>query len=229
MGRWPRLPPPLVRAARQLRPLDPRAAKDALLFSLEAAVFAGWAPSRRHPARRSPGRHGICHPPATLSDTATDLLLQGYTARVTQGYPAAVPALRRAVQAFLADEVDPDVALHRFGLAAIAAADLLDDASVERLTATWIDRARHRGALARLAPALAFRSAFVEGPAGRLAAALAAELEAHELAGVTGNPAVVPPTGAHTLLSLALSGHEAEARVIAAAVSQRGPRQGRRR
>lgn len=73
----------------------------------------------------------------------------------------------------------------------------------KRLTTAWIDRARDHGALARLAPALAFRSAFVEGPAGRLPAALAAELEAHELAGVTGNPAVAPPTGAHTLLNLA--------------------------
>jgi hypothetical protein len=80
--------------------------------------------------------------------------------------------------------------------------------------------------LARLAPALAFRSAFVDGPAGRLAAARAAELEAHELAELTGNPAVVPPTGAHTLLSLALSGHEAEARVIAAAVSEEAPGRG---
>jgi hypothetical protein len=30
-------------------------------------------------------------------DSATDLLLQGYTARVTGGYAAAVPALRRAI------------------------------------------------------------------------------------------------------------------------------------
>ena len=59
------------------------------------------------------------------------------------------------------------------------------------------------GALARLAPALAFRGAFVEGPAGRLAAARAAELEAHELAGLTGNPESPLPREEDTLLSLA--------------------------
>ena len=61
---------------------------------------------------------------------------------MTGGYAAAVPALRRAIQAFLADEVDPDVALPRFQLVTIAAVDLLDDASVDRLTRSWMDHAR---------------------------------------------------------------------------------------
>jgi DNA-binding CsgD family transcriptional regulator len=215
----------LVCAARQWRPFDPCAARDALLSALEATVFAGWAPTG--PLLREIAQMARDLPPTgDPPDTATDLLLQGYTARVTRGYAAAVPALRRAVEVLLADEVDPDVALNLFGLATIAAADLLDDASVERLTTSWTDRARDRGALARLAPALAFRSAFVHAPGGRLAAARGAESEAHELAGVTGNPAVVPPTGAHTLLTLGLSGREAEARVIAAAVFEEAPGRG---
>ena len=82
------------------------------------------------------------------------------------------------------------------------------------------------GALARLAGALAFRSAFVDGPGGRLAAARAAESEAHELAEATDNPAVVPPTGAHTLPILVLSGREAEARATAAAVAREAPGRG---
>ncbi len=215
----------LVCAARRLRPLDPRAARDALLSALEAAVFAGWAPST--PLLHEIARTARDLPPTGDSpDSATDLLLQGYTARVTRGYAAAVPALRRAVQAFLADEMDPDVALSRFELAALAAVDLLDDASVDRLTTHWMDRARENGALAKLAGALGFRSALVDGPGGRLAAARAAESEAHELAEVTGNPGVVPPTGAHTLLTLALSGREAEARATAAAVSEEAPGRG---
>ena len=188
-------------------------------------MFAGWAPS-------TPLLHEIARtarnlpPTGDPPDSAANLLLRGCTARVTGGYAAAVPPLRRTVQAFLADEVDPDVALQRLELAAVLAADLLDDASVERLTADWIDRARASGALARLAAALAFRSAYVDGPAGQLAAARAAEAEAHELAEVTGNPGVVPPTGAHTLLTLALSGREAEARATAAAVSEEAPGRG---
>ena len=178
----------LVGAARRLRPLDRRAARDTLLSALEAAVFAGWASSStllREIARTARDLPPTGDPP----DSAANLLLQGYTARVTDGYAAAVPVLRRAVQAFLAEDVDPDIALRRLLLAAITAADLLDDASVERLTTSWIDRARERGALAKLAAALAFRSAFVDGPGGRLVAARAAESEAHDLAEATGTPA----------------------------------------
>ncbi|MEK6438636.1 helix-turn-helix transcriptional regulator [Pseudonocardia sp. T1-2H] len=215
----------LVCAARRLRPLDPRAARDALLSALEAAVFAGSAPS-------APLLHEIAWtarnlpPTGDSPDSAADLLLEGCTARVTGDYAAAVPVLRRTVQAFLAEKVDPDVTLQKLELAAVSAADLLDDASTEQLTADWIDRARESGALARLAGALAFRSAYVDGPAGRLAAARAAESEAHELAEVTGNPGVVPPTGAHTLLTLGLSGREAEARATAAAVAREAPGRG---
>jgi DNA-binding CsgD family transcriptional regulator len=215
----------LVDAARLLRPLDPRAARDALLSALEAAVYAGWAhstPLLHEIARTARNLPTTGNPP----DSAADLLLQGYTARVTGGYAAAVPALRRAIQAFLADEVDPDVALPRFQLVTLAAVDLLDDASVDRLTRHWMDHARKSGALAKLAGALGFRSALVDGLGGHLAAARAAEAEAHELAEVTENPGVVPPSGAGTLPILVLSGREAEARARAAVVAREAPGRG---
>ena len=215
----------LVDAARRLRPLDPGAGRDALLSALEAAVFAGWAPCGAHLQDIALTARDL-GPTGDPPDSAANLLLQGYTTRVTGGYVAAVPALRRAVQAFLAEDVDPDVALRRLELAAIAATDLLDDAPVEWLTTSWIHLARQRGALAKLAAALAFRSAFVDGPAGRLAAARAAESQAHDLAEVTHNPGAVPPTGAHTLLTLALSGRESEARATAAAVAREAPGRG---
>ena len=215
----------LVGAARRLGQLDPPAARDALLSALEATVFAGWASSvpLLHQIAQTAGELA---PTGAPPDPATSLLLQGCITRATGGYGAAAPALRRAVQAFLADEVDPDVALRRLELVAVAAVDLLDDSAVEQLATDWIDLARQRGALTRLADGLAFRSAFVDAPAGRLAAAYAAEAEAHELAEVTGNPGLVPPTGAHTLLSLALSGREAEARATAAAVAGEAPGRG---
>ncbi|MPV90258.1 AAA family ATPase, partial [Georgenia ruanii] len=215
----------LLCAARRLRSLDPREARDALLSALEAAVFAGWAPSApllQEIARTAQHLPHTGDPP----DSAAQLLLQGCITRLTSGYVAAVPTLRRTVQAFLADEIDQDVALQRVELAAVLAADLWDDSAVEQLAADWIDRARGIGALPRLAAALAFRGVYVDGPAGRLAAARVAESEAHELAEATGNPAIVPPTGAHTLLTLALSGREAEARAIASAVAGEAPGRG---
>ncbi len=215
----------LVDAARRLRPLAPRAARDALLSALEATAFAGWAPCAAL-LQEIAGTAGDLPPTGDPPDSAANLLLRAHSTRVTGGYAAAVPASRRAVQAFLADDVDRDVALRRLELAAITAADLMDDASAERLTARWITCAREHGALARLAGALAFRSAYVDGPEGRLDAAREAESEAHDLAETTHNPAVVPPTGAHTLLTLALSGHEAEARATAAAVAHDAPSRG---
>ena len=64
---------------------------------------------------------------------------------MTDGYAPAVPPLRMAMKAFLVEDLDPDVALRRLELAAITAADLLDDASVERLITDWVDRARREG------------------------------------------------------------------------------------
>jgi DNA-binding CsgD family transcriptional regulator len=215
----------LAGAAGQLRTLDPAGARDALLSALEATVFAGWASS-------APLLHEIAGTARAVlltaepPDSAPHKLLQGCTARATDGYAAAVPVLRCTIEAFLARQVEPDVALRRLALAAISAADLLDDASVEQLTTDWIDRARQIGALARLADGLAFRSAFVDAPGGRLAAAREAEAEAHELAEVTANPGLVPPTGAHTLLTLTLSGREVEARATAAAVAEDAPGRG---
>ena len=215
----------LVDAAARLRPLDPRAARDALLSALESAAFAGWAPSA--PLLDEIARIAQDLPPTgDPPDSAPNLLLQGYTARLTDGYAAGLRALRGAVRALVADDVDPDVALRRLELAAITAADLLDDAAAERLTAHWIDRARESGALARLAGGLAFRSAFVDGPSGRLAAAWTADAEARELGEVTHNAAIVPPTGAHRVITLALSGQEAEARATASAVAREAPSRG---
>ena len=212
-------------AAWRLRPLDPAAARDALLSALESATFAGWGPS--DPLLADIAEIARDLPPADdPSSHVPALLLDGYSARLTAGYGAAVDPIRGAITALLRGDCDPDVALRRLELTAISAADLLDETSVERLTKLWIDTARQTGALARLAGGLAFRSAFVDAPGGRLSAARSAEAEAAELGEVTHNPAVVPPTGAHRVITLALRGDEAGAREVAKAVAQEAPTRG---
>ena len=215
----------LVDAAVRLQPLDPRAARDALLSALESAAFAGWASSA--PLLDEVARIMRDLPPTSdPPDSGPNLLLHGLTARLTGGYVAGVPATRGAVRAFLGAEEDPDMALGRLELAAICAADLLDEAAVQGLTTRWIDEARECGALARLAGGLAFRSAFVDAPAGQLSAARRADADARELGEVTHNPAIVPPTGAHRVITLALSGNEVETRKTAAAVAREAPKRG---
>jgi DNA-binding CsgD family transcriptional regulator len=215
----------LVDAARRLRRIDPLAARDTLLSALESAAFAGWAQSTSLLGEIAEIARDLLSAGAP-PDSAPTLLLQGYTARLSAGYAAGVAPMCGAITAFLRGDADPDVALRHLELTAISAADLLDETAVERLTRIWIDTARQNGALARLAGALAFRSAFVDAPSGRLSAAQAANAEASELGQVTHNLAIVPPTGAHLVITLALAGNEVIARETAAAVAREAPSRG---
>jgi DNA-binding CsgD family transcriptional regulator len=214
-----------VEVAGRLHSVDPEGARDALLSALESTVFAGWAPCESL-LDQIAGQALDLPCPEASSGSAAVLLLRGYAARLTEGYVAGVPVIREALSAFQRGDADPNVVLRRLELAAISAVDLLDDATAERLSALWIDGARRTGALARLAAGLAFRSAFVDAPNGRLAAARTADAEARELGQVTRNAAVVPPTGAHRVIGLALSGQESTARETAAAVAAEAPKRG---
>ncbi len=211
--------------ARRLHSVDPEGARDALLSALESTVFAGWAPCAALLDQIAGLALELPSTEAT-SESAAVLLLRGYAARLTEGYTAGVPVIREALSTFRRGDADPGVVLRRLELAAISAVDLLDDAMAERLSTLWIDGARRTGALARLAGGLAFRSAFVDAHYGRLAAARTADAEARDLGQVTRNEAVVPPTGAHRVIGLALSGQESMAREMAAAVAAEAPKRG---
>ena len=156
------------------------------------------------------------------AESAPELLLEGYTARLDRratpracprcGCHHGVPARRHRPRRGPA----PPRAGHRLrGRPPRRARGGAADQALDR-------RARQSGALARLARGLAFRSIFVDAPGGRLAEARRREAEAAELGEVTHNPTVVPPTGAHLVLALALSGKEADAH-------GRPPRRSRRR
>jgi DNA-binding CsgD family transcriptional regulator len=212
----------LVGAARVLWPLDPGDAADTLISALDSTVFAGWAPSAPI-LEQIAGLVSDLRSTEVGSATPSQLLLQGYAARVTSGYAAGVASTRAAIDALRRGDDESDVVFERLELGVVSAADLLDEAAVEQLVTIWIDKARRRGALARLARGLAFRGVFVETPSGRLAAARTSYAEADDLGELTHNPAVVPPTGAHRLITLALSGHEQQTRETAAAVAGEAP------
>ncbi|HEX5621830.1 MAG TPA: AAA family ATPase, partial [Solirubrobacteraceae bacterium] len=88
----------LLDAARKLEPLDAAMARETHLEAVLAAMFAGRlgdGPSVREAAEAA--RAG---PPASEPPRAIDLLLDGLTARFTEGYAAAVPALREALATY---------------------------------------------------------------------------------------------------------------------------------
>lgn len=146
-GEAPRL---LHQAALKLETLDPRLSRDTYLDAWAAALFAGRLAQEggslaevSHAATRAPD---AVEPPQPR-----DLLLDGLAEVFTDGRAAAVPALRRAVQAF-ADPLAPDDDVLRWGwLASRAALFIWDYDRALAISATAARLARETGALEALA------------------------------------------------------------------------------
>ncbi len=113
----------LLRVAERLAPTDGRLAREVYLEALTLEISRG--------LRSKFGVSAVCKaahaaPPAPGSPQATDLALDGLIERFTEGYAAAMPQLRRALDTFAAsdDMTDPE----RWGrLMTCIAMDLWDD------------------------------------------------------------------------------------------------------
>ncbi len=145
--------PLLVAAARRLVPLDAETALDTFLDAIAAAMFAG----------RLGGDDGVeevaAAVRASLGSQPPDkgnLVLDALVSRFTDGYPAAVPALQRAVRAFR--EVSPSEGLQRYWLVAAMAADLWHDQGWHATARRYVQVAREVGAMTDLALALNSRA-----------------------------------------------------------------------
>ena len=102
---------------------------------------------------RFPGRHGAAPPPAE-APRPCDLLLDGLTTMVTHGHAAAEPTLRRAVNAFLDDQVSGEEWLQWGILAQMATMAVWDFDGWVRMSTRHVELARASGALAPLSIAL---------------------------------------------------------------------------
>ncbi len=142
----------LLEAAGRLEPLDARLARETYLDALSATLFAGGdlhdvaAAARAAPAADEPPR-------------AADLLLDGMSLAVTEGYAAAAPVLRRAVTAFRGTAVSREERIRWLWLASRAAVSLWDDEAWDALSALHIEMVREAGALSELPVALSTRIA----------------------------------------------------------------------
>jgi DNA-binding CsgD family transcriptional regulator len=217
--------PVLLEAARALAPADPRGARAALLEAGEAAVYAGWSASRAvlaeiaAAARATPA-------PAGAEVSATDLLLDGFAARVAAGYPTSVPLFRRAIAMLRAGDLSPREGLRLPRLGCFAATELWDDQAQYALAIRWVQLARDLGALTAL-PAALNNQGSVEVAAGRFDAAWACVAEASEISAATGNPGLAGTAGVAEAYQLAWRGCEADARRVAAAVVREATGAGR--
>jgi DNA-binding CsgD family transcriptional regulator len=143
----------LLAAARRLQPLEPALARDALLDALTAALYVG----------RLSGDVGVpevaraARAATSSSERPADLLLDGFSLVITEGYGAGAPLLKRALAGFRAGDMPVTDAIQWLWLATHAAHDLWDDESWELLCTRHVQLARQVGALAVLPIALSAR------------------------------------------------------------------------
>jgi DNA-binding CsgD family transcriptional regulator len=143
----------LLQAARRLESLDAGLAWETYLYAWVASHLAGplagpggLLPEVSLAAQAAPRPAGARRP--------CDLLLDGLTTMIVQGRAAGAPALRRAVNAFLDDQVSGEEWLQWGIFAQMAAMAVWDFDSWVALSTRHVDLARALGALAPLSIAL---------------------------------------------------------------------------
>src|SRR5580698_5867374 len=196
-------PPLLLQAARRLESLDPTLARETYLEAFAAALSAD-----RLIGAGDAGEIAAAVLAADWerSTRATDLLLDGLALLTREGYAAAAPSLKVALQAFRDEPLSEEDELRWLWLACRIARALADDAAWDELTARHLDAARRAGAFSALPLALTDR-VLVELFSGRTEAAMSLAAE---------SDAVVEATGSHLTLrtSIVLAnwrGRDAEA------------------
>ena len=172
----------LLDAADRLAPLDAALARETYLEALGAAIFAGRLGSGVGVPQTANAARGA---PAAAHPRAIDLLLDGLATRFTTGYSAAVPPLRRALDALRQSHGDEEDARWLW-LACRVATDLWDDERWHELATRQVQSARDAGALNVLPIALTYRAG-VAVHAGEFAAAAAMIDEAEAISQATGN------------------------------------------
>jgi DNA-binding CsgD family transcriptional regulator len=180
-------------AARHLAPMSGPLARGTRLDALGAAMWAG---DRDGPSgTRVIAEAALLAPPPPSSPAARDALLDAFALLFTQGFWAAGPSLRRALEVVLAAQLDADdhgqwVWFALASNAIMVALELWDADAWHALAARHEQFAREAGALRRLQFALNMR-AWVHAHEGELTQAALLLEEGRMIADATGNPPIV--------------------------------------
>ncbi|MEJ1109609.1 MULTISPECIES: helix-turn-helix transcriptional regulator [unclassified Kribbella] len=139
--------PLLLDAARRLEPLDVELARDTYLDAFTAAMFAGVLATG---SPRTDVARAVRAAPQPKAQRKHDLLLETWAVSVNDGYPAAVPLARAAIEAF-ADQARADPSdLRWLWLATRTSVDLWDYDHWDVLTDRHVRLARELGDLTQL-------------------------------------------------------------------------------
>jgi len=154
----------LLHAARRLARLDARQARDTYLEATEAAIFAGRLGSSGEMSEiATAARHA---PLAPQPPRAMDILLDGLTARLTDGYSAGLAPLRNAVQALTRLQARPEEDDMLWYLLWVEcsltpepiALEVWDDRAWDELATRAVEVARDAGAVTALPVALSSKA-----------------------------------------------------------------------
>jgi DNA-binding CsgD family transcriptional regulator len=168
-------PPLLLRAAEQLGPLDAELARETYLEALLASIYAGRLATGAGAADIALAARSAPLRPEPLP--ARQLLLLGLATRLTDGYAAAAPTLRRSLRAYRAEEPQLDWLCVSYN---IAAQELWDDQAWFELASGQAELARATGTLSLLPYALDYLAGNLI-QAGQLSAAAGLMAEAEGL------------------------------------------------
>jgi DNA-binding CsgD family transcriptional regulator len=165
----------LLRAAKRLEPLDAELARETHLEALVAAIYSSCLAPGTHVTDVALAARSAPLGPEPLP--AGQLLLLGLATRLSDGYAAAAPTLRRALAAYRAEERQLD----RLCLAHnIAAEELWDHEAWLELASSQVELARATGTLLLLPYALDYLAgAYTQ--AGELSEAVVLLTEAEAL------------------------------------------------
>jgi DNA-binding CsgD family transcriptional regulator len=212
-------PPLLLKAARQFELLDARLARETYLDALAAATFAGRLALGG--GMREVAEAARMAPPPPGPARGPDLLLDGMSLVICEGYPAGASVLRRAVSAFRGTDVSREEGLRWLWLACRAALIVWDYDSFEVLSDRQVTLARDAGALITLPIAFNMRStAYLYAGEFTPAASMAAQAES--VTEATGSS--IAPYGAVALA--AYRGQEAQAAHVIQAATDDAERRG---
>ncbi len=145
-------PPLLLRAAQRLQALDGELARQTYLEALVAAIYAGRLASGE--GAREVARAAISAPYGPLGQDPlphSQLLLRGLSVRLTDGYVAAAPMLKKALRGYRAEPQELDWLSVSYSMVAM---DLWDDDAWSELAAGQVRLARANGTLSWLPFAL---------------------------------------------------------------------------
>jgi DNA-binding CsgD family transcriptional regulator/tetratricopeptide (TPR) repeat protein len=175
--------PLLLKAAKQLEPLDGGAARETYRDAFYAALTAGKLPS-------GPGVEAIAEavriaPPAPRRGP-TDLLLDGLAVATTDSYAKGAPMLRRALTALRREGIGHDDEFGWLPFACRMAHNVWDFDSWSALSADLVDLARETGTLSVLPSALLLRLSNLVF-AGDLSGADSLAVEAETIGEATGS------------------------------------------